>query len=54
MIVGGDCGEWVVSVGDYGYAVVMIDLNMYMELMMRCVCERKRKAEVLLESGSDA
>ena len=22
MIVGGDCGEWVVSVGDYGDAVV--------------------------------
>ena len=47
-------GEWVVSVCDYGDAVVtVIDLKMDVELMMRCVCERKRKAEVLLESGSD-
>lgn len=42
------------SVCDYGDAVVtVIDLKMDVELMMRCVCERKRKAEVLLESGSD-
>ena len=25
MIVGGECGEWVVSVGDYGDAVVIFD-----------------------------
>ena len=35
MIVGGECGEWVVSAYDYGDAVVIaIDLNMDVNLMI--------------------